>query len=89
MGLNLLDVDHFGVSAIIIVVMQVIFFSIAATLQMDKITDFAGGVNFMIVALLTFFLGQADRSTKVRRNQKHFIIIVLFILSCLLGWRSQ
>lgn len=65
MGANFLDVDHFGISAIVIVVMQVIFFSVAATTQMDKITDFASGVNFIIVALLTFYLGQADRSTKV------------------------
>lgn len=68
MVMRILDVDHFGISGIVIVAMQLVFFTVAATLQMDKITDFASGVNFIIVALITFFLGQAERSTKVGRG---------------------
>ena len=52
------DVDNLGLCAIVTVVMQMSFFVLAAGCKFDKVTDFAGGTNFVILAALTFGLAQ-------------------------------
>jgi len=44
------------ISALVTIGMQFTFFVVAATCKFDKVTDFAGGSNFLVVALLTFLL---------------------------------
>lgn len=42
-------------AALITIGMQTSFFIIAATCKFDKVTDFAGGSNFIVLAVVTFF----------------------------------
>ena len=51
-----IDQYNLALCAIVTLVMQSTFFVIAATCKFDKVTDFAGGSNFVILALLTFFI---------------------------------
>ncbi|XP_070574426.1 uncharacterized protein [Ptychodera flava] len=77
MSVHVLDVDNLAICAIVTVCMQVIFFSVAAIFKLDKVTDFAGGTNFVIIAILTFFLAQ----TYCTRQ----IVVTVFV--CLWGIR--
>ncbi|XP_055935636.1 uncharacterized protein LOC129965613 [Argiope bruennichi] len=58
MAVIIFDEDHLLISALITLAMQLIFFIVAATFQFDKVTDFAGGVNFIIIAILTLVLSE-------------------------------
>lgn len=61
MTVEILDADHLAISAVVTIGMQVLFFIIAATFKFDKVTDLAGGTNFIVVALLTFLLAEVRR----------------------------
>lgn len=58
MTVAVLDKYHMGISAIVVVAMQLLFFTIAVTFQYDKVADFAGGISFILVAVLTYGLAQ-------------------------------
>lgn len=73
MAVDILDKYHLALCALVIVVLQVVFFNIAVFLHYDKISDIAGGVNFIVIAIITFTLGQ---SGKVNRDKSLNKIIV-------------
>lgn len=52
------DTNNLAICGIITVAMQFCFFLVACTCKFDKVTDFAGGTNFMVVALVTLVLGE-------------------------------
>jgi len=57
---NLIENDeHFIIISLLITVcMQMSFFAIAYALQIDKVTDFAGTSNFLILAVITLWFGE-------------------------------
>ncbi|KAL1896885.1 hypothetical protein Sste5346_004519 [Sporothrix stenoceras] len=60
MAIHVLDRYYLGLTAIITVGYQLIFFAIAFTFKFDKVTDFAGGTNFIILAIVSLILGSRD-----------------------------
>ncbi|EIW55296.1 DUF1295-domain-containing protein [Trametes versicolor FP-101664 SS1] len=55
---DVLDRHYLAITLLVTVGYQLLGFAIAWTFQFDKITDFTGGSNFFILALLTLLLGQ-------------------------------
>ena len=51
------DTNNLAICGIITVAMQFSFFLVACTCKFDKVTDFAGGTNFVVLALTTMVLG--------------------------------
>ncbi|KAI1488425.1 hypothetical protein F5X96DRAFT_645580 [Biscogniauxia mediterranea] len=48
-----LDDYYLAITLLVTIAYQLIFFSVAFTLKFDKLTDFAGGTNFALLAALT------------------------------------
>ncbi|KAL8696487.1 MAG: hypothetical protein Q9224_002769 [Gallowayella concinna] len=48
-----LDDYYLAITLLITIAYQLFFFSIAFSLKFDKLTDFAGGTNFVVLAILT------------------------------------
>jgi len=52
------DTNNLAIAAIVTVAMQFTFFLVACTCKFDKVTDFAGGTNFVVLAVLSLVLGE-------------------------------
>lgn len=70
------DQSFLLLTAIITIVYQLFFFFIAAFFKFDKVTDLAGGTNFIILALVTFFLG-AFKNPGVPQGQLAMTVLVV------------
>nr|CAB3499025.1 unnamed protein product [Digitaria exilis] len=74
---TVLDSHFLALTAIVTVGYQLLFFIITALLRFDKVTDFAGSTNFVIIAILTLVL----------KGAWHFRQIVLTVLVTIWGLR--
>ncbi|KAM0948928.1 putative 3-oxo-5-alpha-steroid 4-dehydrogenase [Dioscorea sansibarensis] len=77
MGGTLLDSHFLAFTALVTVGYQLVFFIITALLKFDKVTDFAGSTNFIILSILTLSI----------KGAWHFRQIVLTVLVVIWGLR--
>lgn len=72
-AVHVLDDYYLAITFLITVAYQLFFFSIAYSFKFDKLTDFAGGTNFVVLAIITLaFSGD--------RNDARQIVCSIFIM---------
>ncbi|KAL2927082.1 hypothetical protein RDABS01_023355 [Bienertia sinuspersici] len=74
---KVLDSHFLAITAIVTVCYQLIFFVVTALLKFDKVTDFAGSTNFIILAVLTVVI----------KGSWHFRQVVLTLFVVIWGLR--
>ncbi|KAB1212308.1 hypothetical protein CJ030_MR5G025076 [Morella rubra] len=74
---TVIDSHFLGLTAIVTVGYQLLFFIVTALLKFDKVTDFAGSTNFVLIAILTLVL----------KGTWHFRQVVLTLLVVIWGLR--
>ncbi|KAK2606401.1 hypothetical protein QQS21_003220 [Conoideocrella luteorostrata] len=82
---HVLDDYYLGITAIVTVAYQLLFFAIAFTFKFDKLTDLAGGSNFAILAILNLALSGHHHARQVVASL--FLIIWAVRLSGFLFFR--
>ncbi|MCL7042242.1 hypothetical protein MKW94_015305 [Papaver nudicaule] len=86
---TVLDSNFLALTALVTVGYQFIFFIITALLKFDKITDFAGSTNFIIIAVLTLVVKGA---WNLRQIVLTLLVVIwgirlgLFLLMRILQW---
>lgn len=73
-AVHVLDDYYLAITLLITIAYQLFFFSIAFTFKFDKLTDFAGGTNFIVLAIITLAFSAAKHNA---RN----IVASLFIMA--------
>ncbi|KAI1138058.1 DUF1295-domain-containing protein [Hypoxylon sp. FL0543] len=64
-GIHVLDDYYLAITLLVTIAYQLFFFSIAFSFKFDKLTDFAGGTNFVILAILTLALSRSPDARQV------------------------
>jgi steroid 5-alpha reductase family enzyme len=72
-AVHVLDDYYLAITLLVTVVYQLIGFAIAFSFKFDKLTDFAGGSNFILLAILTLSLSE-------NRGEARNIVASIFII---------
>ena len=67
------DEDNLALAAIITVFLQLAVYLVACSCKFDYLTDFAGGTNFLLLAVVSF--GLSDVSSSSRLSASLFSLI--------------
>ncbi|KAI1798730.1 DUF1295-domain-containing protein [Daldinia bambusicola] len=62
---QVLDNYYLSITLLVTIAYQLFFFAIAYSLKFDKLTDFAGGTNFVILAVLTLALSRSPDARQI------------------------
>jgi steroid 5-alpha reductase family enzyme len=73
MAVHVLDDYYLAITFLITVAYQLFFFAIAFSLKFDKLTDFAGGTNFVVLSILTLGLSE-------NRGDARNIVVSVFMM---------
>lgn len=73
-AVQVLDRYYLSITLLVTIAYQLLFFFIAWTFKFDKVTDFAGGTNFILVAILTLAFSDA------RDNARNIVVSLFLIL---------
>lgn len=72
-AVHVLDNYYLAITLLITIGYQLFFFAIAFSLKFDKLTDFAGGTNFVVLAIITLAFSAA-------RDNARNIVVSVFIM---------
>ncbi|KAI1772066.1 DUF1295-domain-containing protein [Hypoxylon cercidicola] len=64
-AVHVLDEYYLAITLLVTIAYQLFFFSIAFRFKFDKLTDFAGGTNFVVLAVLTLALSHGPDPRQV------------------------
>ena len=81
------DKNNFALTAIITVFYQLFFFVIAASYKFDKVTDLAGGTNFVVINIITWSISAIPNS-EYRQDAATWLVVAWGVrLSAFLFYR--
>ncbi|KAK0746399.1 hypothetical protein B0T18DRAFT_411545 [Schizothecium vesticola] len=73
--IHVLDDYYLAITLLVTIAYQLFFFAIAFSLKFDKLTDFAGGTNFVVLAVLTLALSSTGTDLPNARQ----LVVSLFL----------
>jgi len=73
-AVHVLDDYYLAITFLVTVAYQLFFFAVAFSFKFDKLTDFAGGTNFVVLAILTLAFSE-------NRGGARNLVVSLFIIA--------